>query len=274
MLPNLRPLSGLHLTTIKEGFYISQDKDKDKEYRPFVKVPNKIIKYSCLHNHFVLALYLYSAINRKYYNNVVDTNIYHITKTFDSTPDKRYSKESTFYKTLLQLNDDVLITDEEGNSSLEFSACWDIFSPITIKKKRIDYSDRIQYEFQDTGSVIADNFTIMYYDEYEYLLNYLNQKNEEIMTLKESTGKGKKKNIVDILNFYMYMKYIITLSNNMKHTAHPTIKTLSEKLKLGKNTITEYTNLLIDMKMLNCSKGDFYNKISNIYTLSDEWKLL
>lgn len=263
---------GFQFITAKEGTYININ-NNNNSFSPFVKVPNKIIKYSCLHNHFILALYLYSAINKKYYNNVVDTNIYHITKTFDSTPDKRYSKESTFYKTLLQLNNDVFAIDEDGETYLEFSACWDIFSPITIKKKRIDYSDRIQYEFQDISSTVIDNFTIIYYDEYEYLLNYLNQKNEETLLLKEATGKGKKKNIVDIINFYMYMKYIITLSNNMKHSAHPTIKTLSEKLKLGKNTITEYTNLLIDMKMIECSKGDFYNKVSNIYTLSNEWRL-
>lgn len=203
---------------------------------------------------------------------MVDTNIYHITKTFDNNPDKRYSKESNFYKTLLLLNDDVSSIDtDNSNNSIEFSACWNICSPI-IKGKRIDYSDRIQYEFQDVSTAIMDNFTIVYYDEYEYLLDYLNRKNEEISALKESTGKGKKKNIIDILNFYVYMKYIITLSNNYHHSAHPTIKTLSEKLKLGKNTITEYINLLVDMKMIKYTKGEFSTKTSNTYLLSNEWR--
>ena len=42
---------------------------------PFAKIPNKIILYSCINNHYVLPLYLYSVVNKKYHNNMVDTNI-------------------------------------------------------------------------------------------------------------------------------------------------------------------------------------------------------
>lgn len=239
-------------------------------------MPNKIIQYSCYQNHYILPLYLYSAINRKYYNNIVDTNIYHITRTFDLTADKRYSKESNFLKTLLLLNDDISTTveDKNGNKKLfEFSACWSVINfNTTLNNLKIDYSDRIQYEFQDTSDIIQNNFTIIYYDEYEYIINYLTKMNQEIMVTKEVTGKGKQKNMIDILDFYVYLKYIISLSNNYNHEAHPTIKTLAEKMSIGKTTVTEYTNILVNMGMIEYLKGDFSRKSSNVYNLSNKWR--
>lgn len=218
-------------------------------------------------------MYLYSAVNKKYHNNIVDTNIYHITRTFDSTADKRYSKELNFLKTLWLLNDNV--TDEETGELL-FSPCWSILDEYNIPDfssgTKQDYTSRIQYEFQDTPDAIIDNFTIIYYDEYEYIVNYINKINREMLKEKEITGKGKQKNIIDILNLYCYLKYLIALSKNYNHDAHPTIKTLADKLGLGKDTITKYINMLVDMKLITYIKGDFSNKTSNTYLISTEWR--
>ena len=58
---------------------------------------------------------------------MVDTNIYHIARTFDSTADKRYSKELNFLKTLWELNDTVKIKKEStGKEEVLFSPCWNI----------------------------------------------------------------------------------------------------------------------------------------------------
>ena len=62
------------------------------------------------------------------------------------------------------------------------------------------------------------------------------------------------------------------MSISLNHTAHPTIKTLAEKLNLGKDTITKYINILVNMKMITYTKGDFTNKTSNTYLISKEWR--
>ena len=208
---------------------------------------------------------------------MVDTNIYHIARTFDSTADKRYSKELNFLKTLWELNDTVKIKKEStGKEEVLFSPCWNILEqynkPDFSSGTKQDYSARIEYEFQDTSDSINDNFTIMYYDEYEYIVDYINKINREALATKKEGGKSKQKNLIDILNLYCYLKYLIALSISLNHTAHPTIKTLAEKLGLGKDTITKYINILVDMKVITYTKGDFTNKTSNTYLISKEWR--
>lgn len=221
--------------------------------KQFTKVPNKIISYSCEHNHYVLPLYLYSAINKRSYNDTIDTNLYHIARTFSNTSDKRYSKEKKFLETLLELTEDVKC--EKFSFSRCFEMITDNYSP--------EYSERIIYKMEDNKKNINDNFTIVYYDEYDYLINFLNQKNNEL---------GRRKNVIDILNFYIYIKKIISINSVLDIPIHLTIKTLSEKNNIGKNTVTEYTNLLRECKMIEIKKGDFETKKSNEYLLSDKWK--
>ena len=64
------------------------------------------------------------------------------------------------------------------------------------------YHQNIQYQFLDRDIKMENGFTILDYDEYFYLINTITKINED----KGKTTKSNKWNLIDLINFYMYLK--------------------------------------------------------------------
>ena len=243
----------------------------------FIRVPNQIIKYSCSVNHIVLPVYLYSAIHCNPNNdNIVDTNLAHISETFAPNEDVRrkiHLKVEDVIRLLLSDVEDIDISDEisEHKEVIQgFSACFD-----GILADKIDKTTRIQYQFLDRDIKMQNGFTMLDYEEYFYLINTITKINED----KGKTTKGNKWNLIDLINFYMYLKMRIVYfhntavaKNSLNITMHDSVLKMASVMKVGNKTITKYTNELIELGLIHTKMGNFKEGKSTEYSLSDNWK--
>ena len=247
----------------------------------FIRVPNQIIKYSCSVNHIVLPVYLYSAIHCNPNNdNIVDTNLAHISETFAPNEDIRrkiHLKVEDVIRLLLSDVDDINIANKSSDDLLEhkeivkgFSACFD-----GVLADKIDKTTRIQYQFLDRDIRMENGFTMLDYEEYFYLINTITKINED----KGRTTKSYKWNLIDLLNFYMYLKMRIVYfhntalaKNSLNITMHDSVMKMASVMKVGNKTITKYTNELIELGLIHTKLGNFREGKSTEYSLSYNWK--
>ena len=253
----------------------------------FIRVPNQIIKYSCSVNHIVLPVYLYSAIHCNPNNdNIVDTNLAHISETFAPNEDVRRKIHLKVEDVIRLLSSDVEDVDlsitEENREYIEsellhksevikgFSACFD-----GALADKIDKTTRIQYQFLDRDIKMENGFTMLDYEEYFYLINTITKINED----KGKTTKSNKWNLIDLINFYMYLKMRIiyfhntaVAKNSMNITMHDSVMKMASVMKVGNKTITKYTNELIELGLIHTKMGNFKEGKSTEYSLSDNWK--
>lgn len=243
----------------------------------FIRVPNPVIKYSCSVNHIVLPVYLYSAIHCNPNNdNIVDTNLAHISETFAPNEDVRrkiHLKVEDVIRLLLSDVEDIDVSEEfsEHKEIIKgFSACFD---GVLIDK--IDKTTRIQYQFLDRDIKMENGFTMLDYEEYFYLINTITKINEN----KGKTTKGNKWNLIDLINFYMYLKMRIIYfhntamaKNSMNITMHDSVIKMASVMKVGNKTITKYTNELIELGLIHTKMGNFREGKSTEYSLSNNWK--
>lgn len=243
----------------------------------FIRVPNQIIKYSCSVNHIVLPVYLYSAIHCNPNNdNIVDTNLAHISETFAPNEDVRrkiHLKVEDVIRLLLSDVEDIDISEESSEHKeiiKGFSACFD---GVLIDK--IDKTTRIQYQFLDRDIKMENGFTMLDYEEYFYLINTITKINED----KGKTTKSNKWNLIDLINFYMYLKMRIIYfhntamaKNSMNITMHDSVIKMASVMKVGNKTITKYTNELIELGLIHTKMGNFREGKSTEYSLSNNWK--
>lgn len=278
---------------------------------PFIRVPNAIIKYSCSINHIILPVYLYSAIHcNPNNNNIVDTNIAHISETFAPNEDVRrkihlkvesvirllmsdvedFNPYNTTCNTYSSIPNNIPNADFYKEIVKGFSACFD-----GSINENLDKTTRIQYQFLDRNVKMECGFTVMDYDEYFYILNSVTKINED----KGKTTKSNKWNIIDLINFYMYLKMRITYFSNVSNsnnsnssasnsnnsnssnsltapkftvTMHDSISKLAFAMKVGNKTIAKYTNELTKLGLITTKIGNFYYGKSTEYFLSDNWK--
>lgn len=241
----------------------------------FVRVPNQIIKYSCMVNHIILPVYLYSAIHCNPNNgNIVDTNLAHISETFAPNEDSRrkiHLKVEDVVRMLLTDVEDYEYEYEDKKYKLEgFSACFagDV-------SEGVDKTTRIQYKFLDRDVKFENGYVVLDYEEYFYLLNKITDINSE----KGKTTIGNKWNLIDLINLYMYLKMrIIYYENTAKAknttaiTMHESVDKISRILGVGNKTISKYVNQLVELGMICTKLANYKEGKSTVYNLSDKWK--
>lgn len=257
----------------------------NKKTSPFIRVPNYIIDYSIKNNKYILPLYLYSAINNNpFQENIVNTNIALISDTF--APDQRLVPMK--FKASLS----SLINEEQESFSPPLQLLYASGIKIDAKANpaeeitKISNSAHLQYMFLDRDIKMDNNWTLLYFDEYFYLLNATVQRKQTITKQKRA-----KYNTIELFNLYMYFKHKIQLysltqsklrrelNSNITCEMHESLETICKNTNLARNTLTKYINQLSDLGMLNISKGK-YNakdkdanvKTPNTYTLSNEWR--
>ena len=229
----------------------------------FVRVPKPIIKYSCKENHLLLPVYLYSAIHMDINHNcLVDTNLAHIIETFNPNEDVRKGYHKKY--------DEVLNLMLSGLSD-NFSECIELKSPKSNNIQLISKTERLQYYFLDREVQYDGNFIQLDYNEYFYLI-------DSITEINSKSDTTKKWNLVDLINFYIYLKMQILLYEYLSKekkknlVMKESISTLADTMKVGKKTITKYTNELIELGMIEIKVGSFMESKSTEYYLSNKWK--
>lgn len=229
----------------------------------FVRVPKPIIKYSCKENHLLLPVYLYSAIHMDINHNcLVDTNLVHIIETFNPNEDVRKGYHKKY--------DEVLNLMLSGLSD-NFSECIELKSPKSNNIQLISKTERLQYYFLDREVQYDGNFIQLDYNEYFYLI-------DSITEINNKSDTTKKWNLVDLINFYIYLKMQILLYEYLAKekkknlVMKESISTLADIMKVGKKTITKYTNELIELGMIEIKVGSFMENKSTEYYLSNKWK--
>jgi hypothetical protein len=279
-------------------------------------------------NHIVLPVYLYSAIHcNPNNNNIVDTNLAHISETFAPNEDARrkiHLKVENVIRLLLDDVDDVNsirdinsmgdmneVNDVECDDECNDDECNDKYiasNKIIVHgfsacfygelESKIDKTTRIQYQFLDRDVRMENGFTMLNYEEYFYLLNTVTKinenlkKNENMDKLDKVDEVGKvdkvdkvkaKWNLVDLINFYMYLKMrIVYFQNtavakgnngtpNKNIVMRDTIAKMAGILGVGNKTISKYVGQLRELGMIGVKLGCYKNGKSSEYWLSDEW---
>lgn len=240
----------------------------------FVRVPKSIIKYSCKENHLLLPMYLYSAIHMNInHDYLVDTNLAHIIETFNPYEDTRkgyHKKYDEVFKLMISGVDD------------KFSECIELKYPKleNVKnenkqniqnKQLINKTDRLQYYFLDREINHDGNFIQIDFNEYFYLI-------DSITDINNNPDTTKKWNLVDLINFYVYLKMQIGLYQYLSKEKDKSIPmresvfNLSQVMKVGTKTITKYTNELIELGMIEIKVGSFIGNKSTEYYLNNKWR--
>jgi len=240
----------------------------------FIRVPNYIIQHSLQTNKYILPLYLYSGVHHNpNYFDIVDTNLSLISETFaPSNP----SAPGKFSECLSYLTQDIPDTEELPGFSMPFQ----LYTNAPIKS--FSKTSRIQYIFLNRSCKMDSGWTKLTYDEYFYIL-------DRIDTLNQTKSAKGKYNTIELLNLYLYFKQKINLYTNTqqklkesgsinsltKITMHESLDTICKNTALSRNTLTKYTNQLIELGLISINRGTFNNNNSakepNEYSLSNKW---
>lgn len=271
----------------------------------FVRIPNQIIKYSCAINHMIVPVYLYSAVSSNPNNNyLIDTNLALISETFAPNEDSRKGIPAKIKDCISLLSDDV--DDVSGVDTVDdidedsvainsptaksksgtikgFSAC--LFSNLPSS---VDKYTRIKYKFLFREQNMSNGFTMVSFEEYYYIIDAVakinGQDNKMDCKLESKLDKlekseNKKWNLIDLINFYCYLKMKISIFENLKKkdskccgVLRESIATMSYNLKVGNKTIAKYVNQLEKLGLIKVKVYKNQLNKSHEYHLSDDWK--
>lgn len=229
----------------------------------FKKIPNKLIEFFGLYkNNFkdkniemllntFLFLYMYSSA----FNNII-TNVENISLFYEKTSDKRYSKINDYIFCLKLLNSDIEINDKIVSSK--------IIDINTLIKNTKDYKNLMNITIEINNQTIKDNYTILYYDEYEFLLYIVDEYKNKY---------NKKINISCLINIYLILKMHISKNNNLEKNSSFSYTFLEEKMGYTNKTISNYLNILQEYKLIKITSGNYKERIKNVYILSNDWRI-
>ena len=243
--------------------------DSVKESINFEKIPNELIQYSIRYNPSMLCVYCYILFNKNLENKVT-TNIDIISNLYDLTFDKRYSRKEE-YK--LGLNDlSIDINFELNNEDIT------LYRSIDIVQNDED-SNILIVEIDNRRNII-NNFTILEYKEFQYIIGYLynrnkiiyaNRKNKTREDSSNNLNNLKKINSIILFNIYLYLKMIINKNSFFEKTTTISINKLSEITNTSRKIITQYINILEDLGLIKVIKQNKV-KTANIIELSNDWR--
>ena len=237
-----------------------------KESINFEKIPNELIQYSIRYNPSMLCVYCYILFNKNIENKVT-TNIDIISNLYDLTFDKRYSRKEEYKSGLKDLSIDI---DFKLNNE-------DITLYRSIDIIQNDEESNILILEIDNRRNIVNNFTVLEYKEFQYLIGYLYNRNKKIYadrknkTIEDSTSSLKKINSIILFNIYLYLKMIINKNSFFEKTTTISINKLSEITNTSRKVITQYINILENLGLIKVIKQNKV-KTANIIELSNDWR--
>ena len=243
-----------------------------KESINFEKIPNELIQYSIRYNPSMLCVYCYILFNKNLENKVT-TNIDIISNLYDLTFDKRYSHKEEYQSGLKDLSIDIDFSLNNEDITL--------YRSIDIIQNDED-SNILIVEIDNRRNII-NNFTILEYKEFQYIIDYLYNRNKIIYdnrknkALENSSNNLnnlnnlKKINSIILFNIYLYLKMIINKNSFFEKTTTISINKLSEITNTSRKVITQYINILEDLGLIKVIKQNKV-KTANIIELNNDWR--
>lgn len=241
-------------------------KESTKESVNFEKIPNELIQYSIRYNPSMLCVYCYVLFNKNIENKVT-TNIDIISNLYDLTFDKRYSRKEEYKSGLKDLSIDIVF--KLNNEDITLYRSIDIIQN--------DEESNILILEIDNRRNIVNNFTVLEYKEFQYLIGYLYNRNKKIYadrknkTIENSNSGLKKINSIILFNVYLYLKMIINKNSFFEKTTTISINKLSEITNASRKVITQYINILENLGLIKVIKQNKV-KTANIIELSNDWR--
>ena len=240
-----------------------------KESINFEKIPNELIQYSIRYNPSMLCVYCYILFNKNLENKVT-TNIDIISNLYDLTFDKRYNRKEEYKSGLKDLSIDIGF--KLNNEDITLYRSVDIIQN--------DEDSNILIVEIDNRRNIVNNFTVLEYKEFQYIIGYLynrnkiiyaNRKNKTIEDSSNNLSSLKKINSIILFNIYLYLKMIINKNSFFEKTTTISINKLSEITNTSRKVITQYINILEDLGLIKVIKQNKV-KTANIIELSNDWR--
>lgn len=248
----------------------------------FFQVPNDLINESTnpTASKLLIPLFLYSAFNsNKSNNNIVDTNLIHISETFYPFNPTNTSHITSIAQSLYYLNSNYSLSNFTGQHSI-------LSNPLISKTKRLVYQFSPALSKATNKSTLSSRqWTKITYNEYNYILD---------VTTHLNLIAGKTiYNTIELLNVYCFLKMKISLSENLIKSnfsqediaLSPSLLTfsyscsiqhLAKHTNLSKNTISKYLNQLEELQLIHIKRGQFLpnstEKENNQYGLSSTWE--
>lgn len=252
----------------------------------FEKIPNEIIDYSIQYNHHSLLIYLYMLMNKSSNNKVIVT-LDTIKYLYDYLTDTKWNKTNRNKDYLDGLNQLCKnITYEELNLKPSNENENNIFLHQSIEI--LEYIEDLNLFFLKINnySNILNNFTVIEYKEYEYLVQccqllnkkYINSKTNSKINTKNNTvtntlintteekTKIKKLNSALLFNIYFYLKKTITRNNFFQNNTYLAYSRLSKICSISNNTLQTYLNLLEDLNLIKIIRTKNHNKEEHLIT--------
>lgn len=254
----------------------------------FVRVPKNLLEYSYSCDRFVLPIYLYCGFAANQFNDfVVSTNIMLMVDTFNPNEDNRKGYNSKYIEALQTLTTGV---PNKFSECLYFKCPPSITDPNDFMNfqqnmiKNINKTSKLELYFANREMQINNQFTKVEAEEYFHLINSVNLINNYVPYKKndysytEFVPNKKKWNLIDLINFYVYLKSRISFFEIQKTESknlgsmRETTSSMGTKFGVGSKTITKYVNQLKELKMIKTNTS-IINKHRVIqYFLDDSWR--
>ena len=244
--------------------YNSLNKEKYKE---------KLQKYEC-DSSSILFLYINIIMNCDVTASL-KTNIEFLTMLGEINEITTKAKRQEYKNNLLLLNNDIL----KENGEIYLSKLLNINCLLNknnttntmLELSNINYNTLIEIKSELNYSDIKDNYTVLYYDEYNYLYNCLaNYKNNH----------RNKINYGTLVNLYMFLKmqstmfYNINTKNGYKDNKiyYLSRKRISLYTGIPEGTVENYLKILEEFNLIEIKKGsNIYHK-ANCFRMLTPWE--
>lgn len=262
---------------------------------PFIKVPNHIITYSIKHNRTILPSYLYGMIHAEVYNEYYCSLNLSFLLSYYVSPTKRKRMSNQFVKGLniLLYGNSNSKNENEKNENKDNETLENSFQLKYERDKNLDFTTNeiITFKVIDREVNIVNRWTGVYFDEYYYLVNEVNERNYGV------SGKNEW-NLIDLINLYLYLKMKINQNDNMSNIRSASIpyiysfESFSKMYKNGKSnndndnnlnvtgigskTITKYLNQLQELGLIKILSEKQYNKLkeaTNKSRINNQWMM-
>lgn len=238
---------------------------------PFIKVPNNIIKYSLKYNHTILPIYLYCQTHAEIYNNNYCSFSLSFLLSYFVSGDKKRRMSSQFSNGF-----DVLLygsydnNNEENKNNIKMSNSFQlVYDDKYNEDTQIPINDSITIKVLDRSSIIVNQWTPIYFDEYYYIINSIKKRNIG------RVGKNEW-NLIDLFNMYLYFKMMWGQFKNLSKTREVDIpyvynnEDIEKEYNIGSKTITKYMNQLKELGLIEIISEGQYKKLSMKKKIEEE----
>lgn len=237
------------------------------------KYKEKLQKYEC-DNSSILFLYINIIMNCDVTASL-RTNIEFLTMLGEINEITTKTKRQKYKNNLLLLNNDIL----KENGEIYLSKLLNINCLLNknnttntiLELSTINYNTLIEIKSELNYSDIKDNYTVLYYDEYNYLYNCLaNYKNNH----------RNKINYGTLVNLYMFLKmqstmfYNINTKNGYKDNKvyYLSRKRISLYTGIPEGTVENYLKILEEFNLIEIKKGSNVYHKANCFRMLTPWE--